>query len=501
MAYWYLKSGQASEFVQSNAYSSGQKMVPKRSDAGSNYLVARRWVWECTTGGTSAGAEPTWPASVTQDVTTVTSGTAVFTARRPGFSSGSTASWAFSTPYLDYINNYATGDIIYISNNHAESVAAAYAQPNSPGGASFVCVDDSAEPPTTLATGASITTTGASSLLVGYATSTITTYFYGVTFQCGSGANNVNLTTNGVFENCKFRLVTTGTNANITPNGAFVYKNCWWRFSSASQKISLQRAPGIIYGGGLEAGGTSPTDMFVAGGQNGSVVVDGCDLSAAASTVNLSTGAGVVAADCVLRNIKMPSGWSGVHFSGAPAEQDAFSYLRALNISAGAGSETDYTRKPLYGSIVDETTIVKSGEDFSWKVVMGANGAYPYAFVELRDIHIRNAQVGSPVTVTMDLMHDSSTNLTDKEVALDVSYPSDASYALNALSTSDPGFMATASDLAASTSAWITTGLSNPNAQKVSATFTPQRAGYFSCRLRVFKASKTLYVSMKPTVS
>src|SRR6188508_3468017 len=97
MASFYLKSGAGAIEYSNRAWTLGEKMVPARADNSTNFAVARKWVWEVTTAGTSS-ATPAWPAvSATQDVTTVTeAGGVIWTARKPGFSTGSTASWAFA---------------------------------------------------------------------------------------------------------------------------------------------------------------------------------------------------------------------------------------------------------------------------------------------------------------------------------------------------------------------------------------------------------------------
>jgi hypothetical protein len=59
----------------------------------------------------------------------------------------------------------------------------------------------------------------------------------------------------------------------------------------------------------------------------------------------------------------------------------------------------------------------------------------------------------------------------------------------------------THADQATSSASWTTTGLTNPNAQKLAVTFTPQQAGYIHCRVMVAKASSTYYVDPTVTLS
>ena len=54
--------------------------------------------------------------------------------------------------------------------------------------------------------------------------------------------------------------------------------------------------------------------------------------------------------------------------------------------------------------------------------------------------------------------------------------------------------LTTAADQTTSSATWTTTGLTNPNKQKLAVTFTPQVAGYSVARIVLAKPSKTVYV-------
>ena len=122
----YVKSGSgATERANSTVYALGDRMVIAPADLSTNYTYARKWVWECTVAGTSGAAVPTWPSAVTQEVTTIADGSVVWTARRPGFSSGTTANWTFATIHLSYAATASVGgDIVYVSSSHSENSSA-----------------------------------------------------------------------------------------------------------------------------------------------------------------------------------------------------------------------------------------------------------------------------------------------------------------------------------------------------------------------------------------
>jgi len=485
MTAFYVKSGSGvAEFAQSTAYSSGDRMVPKRSDTASNYLNGRKAVWECTTAGTTAAAEPTWPAGTVYDSTTVTSGTATFTARQPGYSSGTTADWTFATIYADYIhgtNMASAGDVVYISDAHNEAIGAAYSVGLN--GVSYLCVDDATAPPTALSTGAIISTSGAFNLTLSSAAS----YFYGITFKCGIGNNATRALTGAAnyLENCVLELATTGASSTIAGLTSAVWKDVRVKFAAAGQTVTT--LPTLWSGGGLASGGTSPTNLL-ANTSSLFGTIENLDLSSANAAINICMATNTHRV--TLRNIKMPASWSGAINASATPNNGAS--LEAFNVGEGALT-TDYYKKKSEGTVSDESTIIVSGSPFSTAIATDGDAVYPARPLVGPELGRYNSST-SAITVTVDVLTDSATNLTDKDVILEVRYPSAADSPLGATATSDPGYFATAADLTASTAEWTTTGLTNPNKQKVSVTFTPGRVGYITATVKVTKASTTVYV-------
>lgn len=497
MTAFYLKSGSGvTEFAQATVYAAGARIVPALADAGSNYLVARRWVWECTTGGTSAGANPTWPASVTQDVTTVTSGTAVFTARRPGYSSGSTADWSFAAIYLNYLAGLgASGDVVYISNNHAEAYGAAISM--GVAGVAYVCVDDSVAPPSAVSTGASVSTVGEFALAVGANTSAS---FHGIDFICGVGAAGaLSLATNAFkFVNCNFTLASSNGGARINTNSAREWINCGVKFSAAGQ--GLQVTPGFHWrGGSLLSGGVSPNNL-IATYSGDPQILENLDLSSGSTSMNLAINAGQ-SQQVTFRNCKLPSGWTGTF--GLPVV-GASQYFAC----GASGAAYSFLRRMLFGDVSHETTLVKTGgasdgvTPISWKFVSSASPLWPNTALEAQQLVRWNDSTGVPITVSMDFLRDSATGLTNKELWLEVSYYSETGSPLATLvSSAAADYLTAAADYPASTATWTTTGMTNPNKQRMSVTFTPRLKGFIHATVKLAKPSTTVYVDPALVVS
>jgi hypothetical protein len=521
----YLKSGAGAIQYANRAWSTGEKMVPSRSDATSNVATAKKWVWECTTGGTSA-ATPVWPSSVTQDVTTVTDNGVVWTARKPGFSSGSTADWTFSTIYSDYaVSALAAGEDLYTSNNDAESIAGAITL-NFPGTATqpnrMICVNDSAAPPTTTATTAVIATTSNNAISING-----NVQIYGITFRAGTGGSAASLSIGSgvsgagspqLFENCNLELTNTSASSRINLGSTaastqicdVVLKNCNVKFAAAGQSISCNRGKFTWSGGSISAGSTALTGGLFSnlGGFNSGFFFDG--LIEGVNLTNMGTAANLVAVsntttpiNLTFRNIRLPDSWSGSLTSGTL--QPGY----VVRMQNGDNADTNYRvwEEHYAGTIRSETTVVKTGGStdgvtpFSIKMTSNANCS---ALSPLKAPSTRQYQatIGSPITVTFDFLHDSVTSLKNDQFWIEGQALTTTGFPLSSIISDGVATpMTTAANQTASSVAWTTTGLTNPNKQKAEITFTPQEKGYIETIGYLAAPSTTVYLDHVPQVS
>jgi len=124
-----------------------------------------------------------------------------------------------------------------------------------------------------------------------------------------------------------------------------------------------------------------------------------------------------------------------------------------------------------------------------------ANAEYPHQALVSPEIQIWNETVGSSVTVTVDFLHDSVTNLQDDEIWLEVEYLGTSGFPLSLfVDDAAADVLATPADQTTSSATWTTTGMSNPNEQKLSVSFTPQEKGTIIAGVHVAKASYTVYI-------
>ena len=425
------------------------------------------------------------------------------------------STWALARANLkDMAAASAAGDTIYLSQAHAEINPAATTI-TFPGTVTNPCTalaaNDAAEPPTAGAT-ASISTTGASNLLVlGSA------YVNGITFNGGvSGASFVVLGINTAgasnsiqtHENCNVFLNDTHSSSEIRlgSDGGMVSEtnmfNCQFKLVQANQLFRLRGKVRIV-GGSFASGSVTPTaGLFSLHGAGAPTIfsIEDFDFSNLASTLKLFVTPGTnLPAFGKLRNCKLPASWTGSLVGGTFTTPNT--RIEMWNCDAG---DTNYKLwvEATAGSVRDEETIVMTGgasdgvTTYSQKMVSNANASPVGYRLESTELSFWCDSVGSSKTAKVEIIHDSATPLTNAEVYLELDYLGNAASTLGIPKTNRRvDIFASAADQATSSATWTTTGMTNPNKQKLEVTFTPQKVGWVQARVVLVKPSKTIYVN------
>jgi hypothetical protein len=397
----------------------------------------------------------------------------------------------------------AAGDTIYVSQSHAESTASAQTFDWAGTAASpvrILCANDGAEPPTALATTATVSTTGSNGISFG----TQNAYYYGIAFTAGNSTGTASLSigsNSGAvwFDNCKLTL-----GGSKSSNRILVYQNTsnsghWWKdvtikFANASQAIEQRSSQLTWSGGSVDTSTASPTALFVRGDAHWRTELTGVDLSGLGSGKSLVTVTGDQQRWVTVRNCKLGSSvalttgtWGG-HHSGA---------IQLVNSDSG-DTNYRYQRSCYQGDIYSESTVVRSGgatdgtTPISRKMVSSANAKY-YAPLESQEFVFWNDTTGS-VTVTFQTVTDNVT-LTDAEAWVEVDYLGNGSFPISSRATDrSTDILASAANQTTSTETWTTTGLTTPVPQKLAVTFTTAEKGLISARVMLAKASTTVYV-------
>jgi hypothetical protein len=414
----------------------------------------------------------------------------------------------------------AAGDTTWLSDNHAESVAGAQTfacagTVTTP--SRILCGDDSAEPPTALATTATITSTSGGLTITG------SFYCYGVAFITSTtfATNSATGATVQIYEACAFKTTAAGTTPQLTFGGTannmvrVELLNCTLKAGGTANAINIAGEV-VIRGGSFESGTAAMVSVFRPQVDRTHSLFDcsGFDFSNLGSSVNLFFGTGVASGRFVIRDCKLPASWSGsLVASGLVGMGERFEMYNCDS------ADTNYRLwvEDYAGSIKQETTIIRTGgasdgtTGLSWKMATSANAEYPTIKLESPEIHRWNSTL-SAITVNVEIVHDTNvaggqgagtgSRFQDDEIWLEVMYLGTSGVPLGTwVRDCKADVLATASDQTDSSETWTTTGLTTPQKQALSVTFTPAEVGYIVARVVVAKASKTIYVCPKLTVA
>lgn len=468
-----------------------------------------------TVSGNIGGAQPTFN---TTTGSTTTDGSVTWTCiGSVSAFSAYAAPWARISLAMSSVFFILPNDTVYVSNNHAETQAAIMNNNNSvlTGNSlsqvlSIVCVSDTVAPPTTLATTATVTTTGASNMFVSmWSNSSLAgvAYVYGITFSCGTGASAATLclgSYNGAtkFENCNFTLGTTSGSSTLllsrldfNTGTQCSYKNCNFLFGATGQTVNIDSAP-IVEGGTWAATGSIPTTLFIGGHNNpGNPIFRDVDFSTINTTLfNIN---GLVNMQPVLQNCKLAAGVTVT--TGSFYSPIAQSYR--LHNSDSSNTNYRYYLNSTTGSIQQETTVVRTGgatngtTGISLNMTSSANSSYYFPLAS-EDISVWNTNASGAQTATIFLT--SNTALTNGLFWAEVEYLGTSSFPLGLVVTSRAVLLASTSALTTDSSTW---GGSISNKYKIVLNFTPTQVGVLKIRLYCASPSTTVYVDPEPVIS
>ena len=419
-------------------------------------------------------------------------------------------SWANAYTTLEAALPATASDTIWIASSHSQTQASTETL-NGPtsDGLRVISVDKtgSPEPPdaTDITAGATIGVTGSGSdVILGDHV-----YYNGLTFSAtaGNGGTDVFIGTqtdshNLYFDNCTFSVTSDADGADIVignvdnnaDDSAYTFIDCTFNLGTANNQI--QFAVGRTYIRNMTLTGVaSLTTLCLADPDHfPRPFIESSDLTGITWT-NLSNIGQAAPYEITTRNCKFPSSYT--IGTGTPAGTGA-----AVSVTYNcddADTNYLYERKEFAGDVDTETTIVMTGGSsdgtttFSYKMATSASTVL-WRPLYSNEISKWNETTGSSVTATIAFIHDGLTNLQDDEVWIEVDYLGTSGFPEGIrLTDRMTTVLSTPADQATSSETWTTTGLTNPNEQEVSVTFTPQEKGYIHARVALAKPSQTIY--------
>ena len=481
--------------------------------------VAGTLILICTTAGTAGnGAEPSWAAFTNAGATTADN-TATWTTLGASFTN-------WSSPHARVGNALAStwsqaGNAIFVaSDQHAETQSSAItlsgqstqALPNY-----IYSVNRSNVPPgsANLASGASISTTGASTINIATGSGN-NLYFYGCSINAGSGASTANITVGAIgnaftvsFDACALKLNNTSTSsimnlpANVQIRGGELFlNNTTLNFGATGQQV-VACGSGTRWTNTASALlGTVPTTLFGASANAVGVLrVDGVDLSAAGAGKTI-VGSGLIGLRAVFANCKL-----GASVTTAATPTMRGESIEFIDCDSGA---TNYFQSRFWyeGTLTQETTIVRTGgasdgtTTLAWKLAATANSNWVEPF-ESFPITVWNDSTSAITTLTIYGTTTGGGVPNNDDIWVEVEY-------LGSASSPQGSFVTTtkANNLAASTttnnsadgSTWGGGGAGN-GFKIVVPSFTPGQKGPINITIKVAKASATYYIDPKPVIN
>jgi hypothetical protein len=426
-----------------------------------------------------------------------------------GSNNGSSWANAFTTLTTAFATE-AVGDTLYVAHDHAESTAGAVTLTSNGTGVNLtkvVCVDRGGSVPPVSAdrrTTAQVSTTGSNGITINGRT-----HFDGIIFNCATGAVGANLTlcnTSGDeqrFDNCSLRL--GGTSAGAIRPGtssggghSAILNNTTMQFSAVNQTVTGP-ARLIWYNTPSALLGTIPTILFTPQSNVGGLTrCIGVDFSAAGSG---KTIAGSGSSQCYRYEFYDCKLDASVTKSVAPSSPSSTEVDFIRSTSSGI-NYTIYCHR-YSGALSEETTIVRTGgasdgtTSIAWKIITTTTCTFSTPF-ECPLIAVWNDTTGSSVTATVEGIWGGGAVPNDDDIWLEVQYLGDASSSLASfVNDGKANLLVTAAGQTSSSETWG----GSTTKFKLAVSFTPQMKGWVYGRIRVGKASTTMYVDPKLTLS
>jgi hypothetical protein len=388
-----------------------------------------------------------------------------------GSNANSGADWSHAKATLAGAAAIAVaGDNVFVSQVHAESTASTVTinwagtfnqQIN------ILCVQDSATPPTTLATTATVAVTGSSNFN-NYGSVYVYTFNIGSSTIAASMNQGIATANWQRYEQCVFVLANTNTGSRIGITSAanvccrIEWIGCQVKFGNASQRIGSSGPVNFWWnnnGAAATIAGTSTPntqliDTFDTGAK---ILVEDCDFSLFGTGLSFFSGTIVNNGTYIVRNCETPSSWTGNICSGTPT-----GHARAeLWNSWYNANDYQISIMDMCGTVTTSTSVARTGGAsdgynlIALKMTTTTDVTYPAIVFSSPEIAYQNATVGSSRTVSFYSIANTATAPNNDQLWIEVQELGNASQPIGSRITNQKtDFLTTAAAQTADTSAW-----------------------------------------------
>lgn len=392
----------------------------------------------------------------------------------------------------------AAGDAIWIAHDHAETTAAALTitlKSTAAAPSTFMCVNRAGTVPPVAAdlrTTATITTTGASTMTINNGVGLA--YWYGVIFQCGTGAVSSALTFGAIqrLKNCSLQKLGTTLSAGAIALNTAILENTTMQFGSAGDsfhptvRLEWLDTPAAI------TGGTVPTRLFDSATNAGPYqVICGVDFSAIAGTLIVESTA-ISQREVLLLNSKLNAAVAPIG--------------RATNINSDSAATNYRVEKKHYnGKQYTDTRVFRSGgatdgtTPIGWRLESSGVVVNQFNPLESLPLYIWNDTTGARNVDVFALREGGP--LYNDELWLDVEYLGSAASPISTTATTGKStYLATRALVAVdSVSAWG--GGTTTTRYRMRVPVVVGMKGDIRATVKVGKPGITVYVDPKVVVS
>lgn len=416
----------AGNWIANTAYAQGKRVVAESTNTGD----ARKYVFECTTAGTSANpGPPTW---VTTPGNTTSDGTVTWTCREA-------TTWANAHGKLSWLcRRVAAGETIHVDDGQIETQTEDYCYFNGTEGlpVRVICVDK--------ATDNAVANYNATNQYITYNNFfriSGEVYFWGICLQNSYQSLTFSHGYTVTFENSLLKIANTSSDKRISLNGdnsSLVLINSDIEFEHATQGISVTAPSSFIWRGGTL---TWDLDNLIDIGIEGPYIeITGVDLSAMVGGVIIKLTEADEIFHVYLKGIKLNATQPALITAGISPERNS---RITMDIVDNGNTVYKFRREYQYGYAQDETSKVITGKalydgtnEFTAKMVSRATPTptfydpWRYHLTTLRETGFAASRTYT-VHMAQDHTDTQPDALDNDEIWLEVVYPDDTTAQYN----------------------------------------------------------------------